>query len=133
MNKASFIKRALVIDDDPMIRGLVDAILKAEGFEVVQAENGADGIKVLDTEARPLNFGVIFLDVMMPGMSGLDVLTRIRLHSHTSKIPVIMLTAEDKTKDIMDGYTFGADLYITKPFTRQQITSGIKTVLEGEG
>jgi two-component system alkaline phosphatase synthesis response regulator PhoP len=70
---------------------------------------------------------------MMPGMSGLDVLTRIRLHAHTSKIPVIMLTAEDKTKDIMDGYTFGADLYITKPFTRQQLTTGLKTVLEGEG
>lgn len=125
------IKRALIVDDDPMIRQLVDAILKADGYEVVQAENGADAIKILDKEQRPVRFGIVVLDVMMPGMNGLDVLTRMRLHSHTAKLPVIMLTGEDKSEDIMAGYSVGADIYVTKPFTRQQLLSSIKMVIEG--
>lgn len=121
--------RILVVDDDPMIRSVVKEILTAEGYDVVLAEDGPSGIQVLDTAPRPLDFVLIVLDVVMPGMIGLDVLTRIRLHDHTKDIPVIMLTGEDKAEDIMAGYNVGADYYITKPFTRQQLLFGLNSVL----
>jgi DNA-binding response OmpR family regulator len=124
-------KRALVVDDDPMIRGLVKAMLEAEGYEVVLAEDGVKGIEVLETEKRPINFNVIILDVIMPGMNGLDVLTRLKIHSHTNRIPVLMLTGETKPEDMMAGYSVGADLYMEKPFTRAQLLHGVKLV-QGE-
>lgn len=124
-------KKILVIDDDPMIRTLVKEMLSAEGHEITLAEDGEQGVQILDTEPRPLKFNLIILDVVMPGMNGLDVLTRIKLHPHTQKIPVVMLTGEDKAEDIMAGYSVGADYYITKPFTRQQLLFGLSLVFEG--
>ena len=123
-------KRVLVIDDDPMVRSLVQEILSQEGWEIVLAEDGSEGVEILDAEPRPINFTVVFRDVVMPGMNGLDVLTRMKLHSHTASLPVIMLTGEDKAEDIMAGYNVGADYYITKPFTRQQLLYGLSLVLE---
>lgn len=125
-------KRILIVDDDPMIRNLVQAILESEGFEVVAADDGSKGIEILDREPRPINFTLVILDVMMPGMNGLDVLTRMRIHPHTQKLPVVMLTGEDKAEDIMAGYSVGADYYITKPFTRQQLLYGVNLVLGGQ-
>jgi DNA-binding response OmpR family regulator len=125
--------RILVVDDDPMIRGLVKAIMEDEGFDVVLAEDGKIGVDFLDNEPRPIDLKLIVLDVMMPGMNGLDVLTRLKLHAHTSSIPVLMLTGEDKADDIMAGYSVGADYYITKPFTRQQLLYGLNLVLEQNG
>ena len=124
-------QRVMIMDDDPMVRSLVQEILEKEGWEVVLAEDGKEGIEALDAEPRPLNYTLLILDVVMPGMNGLDALTRLKLHSHTSSIPVIMLTGEDKAEDIMAGYNVGADYYITKPFTRQQLLYGIQLVLEG--
>lgn len=122
-------KRVLIVDDDPMIRDVLVTMLGAEGFQTVTAENGKHAVTILDSEPRPLDYSMIVLDVMMPEMNGLDVLTRLKLHSHTQNIPVLMLTGEDKNDDIMAGYSCGADYYITKPFTRQQLQFGIKTVL----
>jgi len=65
----------------------------------------------------------------MPGMNGLDVLTRLKLQPRTQSIPVLMLTGEDKAEDILAGYNVGADYYITKPFTRQQLMYGVELVL----
>lgn len=122
-------KRVLVIDDDPMIRALVRDMLEAQGFEVVLAEDGQAGVELLESEPKPLNIQLIVLDVVMPRMNGLDVLTWIKLHSFVSGIPVMMLTGEDKAEDIMAGYSVGADYYITKPFTRQQLLYGLELVL----
>ncbi len=124
-------KRVLVIDDDPMIRGLVQAMLEAEGYEVTLAEDGLKGIEVLEKEPQPITFSFVVLDVIMPGMNGLDVLTRMKLHPNTSNLPVLMLTGEDKAEDMMAGYSVGADLYITKPFTRQQLLRGVEIVTKG--
>jgi DNA-binding response OmpR family regulator len=121
-------KRVLIVDDDPMIRGLVSSVLAAEGYEVTQCEDGLKAIELLDKEPRPIDFAFIVLDVVMPGMNGLDVLTRLKLHSHTSTIPVMMLTGEDKAEDLMAGYSVGADLYVTKPFTRAQLVKGVNIV-----
>src|SRR4051812_27305734 len=99
--------RILVVDDDPAIRSLVQAVLEAEGYQVVTASDGIEGVKILDAEPRPINFTTVVLDMMMPGMHGLDVLTRMKLHSHTSDLPVIMLTAEKRPEDILSGYSTG--------------------------
>jgi DNA-binding response OmpR family regulator len=122
--------RVLVIDDDPMIRGLVKAIVEEQGYVVIQAEDGKIGVEMLDQEPTPIDLKLIILDVMMPGMNGLDVLTRLKLHSHTATIPVLMLTGEDRAEDIMAGYSVGADYYLTKPFTRQQLLYGLNLVIE---
>lgn len=122
-------KKILIVDDDPMIRNLVQAILESEGFGVTATDDGPKAIEILDQQPRPLDFSLVVLDVMMPGMNGLDVLTRMKLHKHTQSLPVMMLTGEDKAEDIMAGYNVGADYYITKPFTRQQLMYGINLVL----
>jgi DNA-binding response OmpR family regulator len=123
-------KRILVVDDDPMIRGLVKAIIEDVGYEAVLVEDGKLAVDLLEKEPRPIAFCLIILDMVMPGMNGLDVLTRLKLHPHTSSLPVLMLTGEDKADDIMAGYSVGADYYITKPFTRQQLMYGINLVLD---
>jgi len=122
-------KRILIVDDDALIRGLVKAIVEDEGYEALLAEDGVAGLDMLDKEPRPIDMTLIILDVVMPGINGLDVLTRLKLHSHTQTIPVLMLTGEDKAEDIMAGYAVGADYYITKPFTRQQLLYGINLIL----
>jgi DNA-binding response OmpR family regulator len=123
-------KRILVVDDDPMIRNLLLAMLESQGFKVVLAEDGQQGLDLLEAEPKPLDYSLILLDVVMPGINGLDVLTRLKLKPETQSIPVVMLTGEDKAEDILAGYNVGADYYITKPFTRQQLMYGINMVLE---
>ncbi len=125
-------KRALIVDDDPLIRNLVQAMLESEGFQVLAAEDGQAALDIIVAEKRPIDLSLIVLDVVMPGINGLDVLTNLRLHSDTQSIPVLMLTGEDKAEDILAGYSVGADYYITKPFTRQQLLYGINLVLNNE-
>ena len=124
--------KILVIDDDPTIRPLVQEMLQADGHTVTCADDGKNGVEILDKDKQPGKFDLIFLDVVMPGMNGLDVLTRLKLHPHTQSIPVIMLTGEDRAEDIMSGYQVGAEYYITKPFTRQQLNYGIDLVVNGK-
>ena len=89
--------------------------------------------KVVDKieDGESTEFDLIVLDVVMPEMNGLDVVTRLKLHPETQHIPILMLTGEDKAEDIMAGYSVGADYYITKPFTRQQLLFGLDIVLNG--
>lgn len=124
-------KKVLIADDDSTIRFMVKSILEAEGYEVIAAEDGKQAAELLSQPNLPNELAFVVLDVMMPGMTGLDVLTRIKLHSSTSFLTVIMLTGEAKDSDIMAGYEQGADYYITKPFTRQQLIFGINTALSG--
>lgn len=125
-------KKVLVVDDDPVIRNVVQAILEGEGYCVVLAEDGQQGLDILDSGPQPLDYCLIVLDVVMPGINGLDVLTRLKLQPRTQSIPVLMLTGEDKAEDILEGYNVGADYYITKPFTRQQLLYGVSMVLSPE-
>ena len=121
-------RRILNVDDDPMIRNLVRTILEASEFEVLSAEDGQNAFDLLEKEVKPIDLRCIILDVNMPGMSGFDVLTRLKLHSDTQNIPVIMLTCQSSTDDFMNGYNIGAEYYITKPFTREQLLYGINLV-----
>lgn len=125
-------KRVLVVDDDPLIRHIVQTILEAEGYTVRLAVNGAEGVEVLHTEsiAKPFNFMV--LDMMMPKMTGLEVLSSIRHEPVFAKLPIIMLTAENKPTDILNGYSAGASYYMTKPFTREELLSSIELILKDQ-
>lgn len=118
-------KRILIVDDDPMMRNLVKTILEASDFEVLTAGDGTEAVDLIEKEERPLNFYCMIFDVEMPNMNGLDLLTRLKLHSETQNIPVIMLTCNSSPDDFMAGYNVGAEYYITKPFTREQLLYGI--------
>ncbi|RIK99972.1 MAG: hypothetical protein DCC75_14190 [Proteobacteria bacterium] len=126
-------KRVLVVDDDPTIRSLVKEILESEGYQVMLAEDGQQGLDMVNAEPVPIDLAFIVLDVVMPGMNGLDVLTALKLHPQSQTVPVMMLTGESKAEDILAGYSVGADYYITKPFTRQQLLYGVSLVLGQAG
>ena len=122
-------KKILAIDDDPVIREIIQVMLQAEGFDVTVCESGPVGLELLKSLGGSKSFSLILLDKQMPGMTGFEVLAKLKEDATTSETPVIMLTAEDKPEDIMAGYSIGAEYYITKPFTREQLAYGLKLVL----
>ena len=124
-------KRIFIVDDDAMTRTIIRTMLEASGFEVIAAGDGEELFRLIESEARPLNIFCIILDVQMPGMNGFDALTRLKIHSDTQNIPVIMLTCQAEPEDLLTGYQHGAEYYIPKPFTREQLLYGI-TMATGE-
>ncbi len=116
-------------DDDPMIRDIVKAILESGGFEVISLSDGLEVFTYLESQSEPPTISAFVLDLNMPGMNGLDVLTRLKLHADTQNIPVILLTCQSTSEDILTGYNYGADYYITKPFTPKQLLDCVENVL----
>lgn len=115
--------RILVIEDEPeMQRGLRDN-LEFEGYDIKIIGDGAEGLKVLTSDS----FDLVLLDVMLPGMSGFDICKKARAHGVTT--PVIMLTAKGEEVDKVLGLEFGADDYITKPFSLRELLARVKAVL----
>ena len=114
--------RILIVDDDPVIVKFVSANLKARGFGVLTAEDGASAIKVMEQTLPDL----VVLDIMMPGMDGVEVCRRIR---EWSKVPIIMLTAKNELGDKVDLLNLGADDYITKPFGIEELLARVRAVL----
>jgi len=112
----------LLVDDDPNISHLVRLYLEKEGFDVTEAARGDDALQCFQKQTPAL----VLLDVMLPGIDGLQVLKEIR---KTSKVPVIMLTARDETFDKVLGLELGADDYITKPFESKELVARVKAVL----
>jgi two-component system alkaline phosphatase synthesis response regulator PhoP len=121
-------KTIMVVDDNPDIITIVKTILEGRGFIVFSASSGPELLNLLPTQKADL----IILDIMMPEMDGLEVLTRLKGKTETSTIPVILLTAKVQYEDVLGGYKLGADYYITKPFTSTQLVNGINLLL-GEG
>jgi DNA-binding response OmpR family regulator len=120
-------KRVLVVEDDVDICALVAIKLESEGFAVVQAFDGTTGLM----HAKNGGFDVIILDIMMPGMSGLDVLTSLRAAGNTT--PVLILTAKVQEHDIEAGFAAGADDYVTKPFSPRELLARVHSVLARAG
>lgn len=114
--------KILVIDDEPSIVNLVSSYLKAEGYEVLTASDGPSGLK----SARAFKPDLIVLDVMLPGMDGIELLSRLR---RESEVYVILLTARTEETDKIVGLTVGADDYVTKPFSPRELTARIKAAL----
>ena len=121
-------KTVMVVDDNPDIVTIVKTILEGKGYEVQSAYSGAEVFNLL-SEKKP---DLIVLDIMMPQMDGLEVLTRLKGEPATATLPVILLTAKVQYEDVLGGYKMGADYYITKPFTSTQLLNGINLLL-GEG
>ena len=115
----------LVVDDNPDSIRIVESILKGSGYEVAAATSGQEALDAIDAKPQ----AVILLDVMMPGMSGLEVLEKLRAEPRNGRIPVILLTAKTQDEDVISGYRYGADYYIPKPFTSKQLLYGIRLVL----
>lgn len=115
-------QRILLVDDDPNISHLVRLYLEKEGFDVTESARGDEALEAFRHESPAL----VLLDVMLPGMDGLQVLKEIR---KTSKVPVIMLTARDETFDKVLGLELGADDYVTKPFETKELVARVKAVL----
>src|SRR5688500_5654331 len=114
-----------VVDDNPDIVTIVKTIQEGKGYDVVCASSGQELFNGLGNYKPDL----IILDIMMPQMDGLEVLTRLKGVPETSSIPVILLTAKVQYEDVLGGYKLGADYYITKPFTSTQLVNGINLLL----
>ena len=114
--------KILVIDDEPSITNLVSAYLKPEGYEVFTAADGNAGLK----SARAFKPDLIILDLMLPGMDGLELLSRLR---RESDVYVIMLTARTDETDKIVGLSVGADDYVTKPFSPRELVARVKAAL----
>jgi len=118
-------RKILVVDDNIDSVMILRSILETNGFAVLVANSGPQALALLKSDKAD----VVLLDVMMPEMSGLEVLEKIKSTHATSKIPVIMVTAKLQDEDVMTGYQYGADYYITKPCTAKQLLYGIELVL----
>jgi len=112
----------LVVDDEPNIADLVELYLRRDGFRVVKAATGEDGVRAV-THHRPR---LVVLDVGLPDIDGLEVCRRLR---QTTTIPVIFLTARDTEVDRILGLELGADDYVTKPFSPAELVARVKAVL----
>ena len=117
--------RVLVVDDEPDITALVAYHLAREGYRVSTAANGAEALRSAQEE-RP---DVVVLDLMLPGVSGYDVLSDLRARPDTREIGVILLTARREEADRVRGLTLGADDYLTKPFSPRELTLRVAALL----
>jgi CheY-like chemotaxis protein len=118
----------LVVDDDEDNTVIASTILRTHGYEVRVAPSGVVALQILEAERIDL----VLLDVMMPGMDGIEVLDRIKANPRHAGLPVILVTAKSQDEDVLTGYKCGADYYITKPFTSRQLLHGIGLVLGTE-
>ncbi len=109
----------LVVDDDPDILNLVAKKLELTGYQVVKADNGVDGLRIA-IETVP---DLVFLDISMPGMSGIDVCRAMRENESTKAVPVIMLTARGQEADLERSFAAGADDYMVKPVSLRELVS----------
>ncbi len=114
--------RVLVVEDESAIVEAVSYALELEGFQVASAQGGREGLEA----ARRLNPSVVILDVMLPGMSGLDVCRQLR---RESDVPIIMLTAKEGEADKVAGLELGADDYMTKPFSMRELVARVRAQL----
>ncbi len=119
--------RALVVDDEPVLAEMVSMALRYEGWTVATAGDGASAL----TAARADRPDVVVLDVMLPDMSGLDVLLKLR--AHDPSLPVLMLTAKDSVEDRIAGLAAGGDDYVTKPFSIEEVVLRLRALLRRAG
>lgn len=116
-------QRILVVDDDAKIASFLRRSLVLEGYEVSVANSGADGLRVIAEQSPDL----MILDIMMPGVDGIEVCRRVRAAGET--LPILMLTARDSTADRVRGLDTGADDYLVKPFALEELLARVRALL----
>src|SRR5688572_19123746 len=120
--------KILVCDDERHIVRLIQVNLERQGWEVVTAFDGKEGLEKIRSEKPNL----VVLDVMMPYMDGFEVLNSLRREPDTEALPVIMLTAKAQDKDVFEGYHYGADMYLTKPFNPMELVTFVKRIIANQ-
>jgi DNA-binding response OmpR family regulator len=116
----------LVVDDDPVILKLLEVNFEMEGFTVLVARDGEEGIEV----ARADQPDLIVSDIMMPKVSGLELVIALKADSTTNEIPIILLSAKAQNADVRSGLDAGADDYVTKPFEPLDLVDRVNRLLE---
>jgi len=122
-------EKILVVDDEEDILELVRYNLDREGYQVICAISGEDALKAVAAERVDL----IILDLMLPGIDGLEVARRLKQSTTTNKIPIVMLTAKGEEADVVTGLELGADDYVTKPFSPRILIARMKAVIRRRG
>lgn len=117
--------KVLVVDDEPNIVLSLEFLMEQAGFEVVTAEDGEHALARVN-DSQP---DLLLLDISLPGISGFDVLERLRSEATTAQLPIIMLTAHGRDVEREKGMALGADDYITKPFSTQSLVEKVKALL----
>lgn len=118
-------KKILVIEDDPATLRLIDYSLRHEGYQVLTASNGLEGIRKAHNEKPDL----IILDVMLPGIDGFEICHRLRSEPDTTQLPILMLSAKAQEIDKDTGLKVGADAYLAKPAAPADIVSRVESLL----
>jgi len=118
-------KKILVIEDDPGSLRLVEYILEQEGYLVLTATNGLEGLR----KALKENLDLVVLDVMLPGIDGFEICHRLRAEPQTAQLPILMLSAKAQEVDKATGLKEGADYYLTKPVVPSEVISRVGTLL----
>lgn len=118
-------QKILVAEDDKTLQSLVKFKLKSAGFEVTTADDGAEALEYLGRE-RP---DLLIVDLMMPVMSGKELIVEMKKNSVTRDIPLIILTAKSLEKEVIEGFSLGADDYIKKPFSPSELVARVKNLL----
>jgi two-component system alkaline phosphatase synthesis response regulator PhoP/two-component system response regulator VicR len=119
-------KRILIVDDEEVIRKFLKIHLTKLGYEVTEAEDGQKAIEKIGGD----KFDLIICDVMMPNKNGWEVVKEVKSNPKSSEIPIILLTAKNDDVDMFKGYELGANYYMTKPFTKDQLLYGLKLMFE---
>lgn len=119
-------KSILVVDDEPDVRMVLEAILTPSGYSVTQARDGQEALELLAEK----KFDLMFLDLMMPRVSGEEVLEQLRHQGRIEEMPVIVLTAKSQPKEVEKGYKEGASFYVVKPFNNATIRELTRYLLE---
>ncbi|MCX7662927.1 MAG: response regulator [Tepidimonas fonticaldi] len=122
-------KRVLIVDDEPNILISLEFLMKREGYEVQVARDGEEGL-ALAGSWRP---DVVLLDVMMPRKSGFDVCQAIRADAALAGMRIVMLTAKGRDTDVAKGIALGADAYLTKPFSTQELVRRVRELMGAQG
>ncbi|MBU4001597.1 MAG: response regulator transcription factor, partial [Proteobacteria bacterium] len=118
-------QKILAVEDDEDILELIRYNLEKEGYRVETAETGEAAVRKADAES----FDLMLLDLMLPGMDGLEVARRLKKNTRTQTLPIIMITAKGEESDIVTGLELGADDYITKPFSPRVMIARVRSIL----
>jgi len=121
------VKKILIVDDEPTVRALLRDVLEIEGYDIVEASDGEAAIAAVADEVPDL----LVLDVMMPGMSGIDVLMQLREEHSNNQLPIILLTAASDDDTTWRGWSSGASIYLQKPFDPSHLLDWVERLISG--
>lgn len=120
-----YVKKVLVVDDDPYILMSLEFLMKKNGYDVMVARNGTEALETVDKQMP----NVVLLDIMMPDVDGYEICKHIKKSAKLKHTKVIFMSAKTKEADLQKGYDLGASLYITKPFSTRELIKQVKELM----